>query len=95
VAPAGRALHGIAASRSAIPALSIGAGRGVPHQQPYSRSGNDLVYRGLWREALDRLHKTNNFPSSPASLSRSREGSCVLGISEPAVTIKNIECRHH
>ncbi len=31
---------------------------------------NDLVYRGLWREALERLHKTNNFPSSPAASAR-------------------------
>ncbi len=53
---------------------------------------NDLVYRGLWREALERLHKTNNFPeftgrTCPAPC----EGSCVLGISAPPVTIKNIE----
>jgi len=53
---------------------------------------NDLVYRGRWREAIDRLHKTNNFPeftgrACPAPC----EGSCVLGITDPAVTIKNIE----
>jgi glutamate synthase (NADPH/NADH) small chain len=53
---------------------------------------NDLVYRGYWREALDRLHKTNNFPeftgrTCPAPC----EGACVLGITDPAVTIKNIE----
>jgi glutamate synthase (NADPH) small chain len=53
---------------------------------------NDLVYRGLWREALDRLLKTNNFPEftgrgCPAPC----EGSCTLGINEPAVTIKSIE----
>jgi len=53
---------------------------------------NDLVYKGRWREALDRLHKTNNFPeftgrACPAPC----EGACVLGIIEPAVTIKNIE----
>lgn len=53
---------------------------------------NDLVYRGRWREALDRLHRTNNFPeftgrACPAPC----EGACVLGIIEPAVTIKNIE----
>ncbi|MBI79847.1 MAG: glutamate synthase subunit beta [Pseudomonadota bacterium] len=53
---------------------------------------NDLVYKGRWREALDRLHKTNNFPeftgrTCPAPC----EGSCVLGITDPAVTIKNIE----
>lgn len=54
---------------------------------------NDLVYRGLWQEALDRLHKTNNFPEFTGRVCPAPcEGSCVLGISEPAVTIKNIEC---
>ena len=53
---------------------------------------NELVYQGRWREALDRLHKTNNFPeftgrACPAPC----EGACVLGITDPAVTIKNIE----
>ncbi len=53
---------------------------------------NDLVYKGRWREALDRLHETNNFPeftgrTCPAPC----EGACVLGITDPAVTIKNIE----
>ena len=53
---------------------------------------NDLVYQGRWREALDRLHKTNNFPeftgrACPAPC----EGACVLGITDPPVTIKNIE----
>ena len=53
---------------------------------------NDLVFHGRWREALDRLHKTNNFPeftgrTCPAPC----EGACVLGITDPAVTIKNIE----
>ncbi|MEN9574552.1 MAG: hypothetical protein RL514_2407 [Verrucomicrobiota bacterium] len=54
---------------------------------------NDLVYRGLWQEALDRLHKTNNFPEFTGRVCPAPcEGSCVLGISSPAVTIKNIEC---
>jgi glutamate synthase (NADPH/NADH) small chain len=53
---------------------------------------NDLVYQGRWRDALDRLHKTNNFPeftgrTCPAPC----EGACVLGITDPPVTIKNIE----
>ena len=53
---------------------------------------NDLVYRGRWREALDRLHQTNNFPEFTGRVCPAPcEGSCVLGISEPAVTIKNIE----
>jgi glutamate synthase (NADPH/NADH) small chain len=54
---------------------------------------NDLVYRGLWREALDRLHKTNNFPEFTGRVCPAPcEGSCVLGINEPPVTIKSIEC---
>lgn len=53
---------------------------------------NDLVYKGQWREALDRLHKTNNFPEFTGRVCPAPcEGSCVLGINEPAVTIKNIE----
>jgi len=53
---------------------------------------NDLVYRGLWREALERLHKTNNFPEFTGRVCPAPcEGSCVLGISAPPVTIKNIE----
>ena len=54
---------------------------------------NDLVYRGHWREALDRLHKTNNFPEFTGRVCPAPcEGSCTLGIIEPPVTIKNIEC---
>ena len=54
---------------------------------------NDLIYRGLWREALERLHKTNNFPEFTGRVCPAPcEGSCVLGMSDPAVTIKNIEC---
>jgi glutamate synthase (NADPH) small chain len=53
---------------------------------------NDLVYRGLWKEALERLHKTNNFPEFTGRVCPAPcEGSCVLGINNPPVTIKNIE----
>ena len=53
---------------------------------------NDLVFRGQWQEALARLHKTNNFPEFTGRVCPAPcEGSCVLGISEPPVTIKNIE----
>jgi glutamate synthase (NADPH) small chain len=53
---------------------------------------NDLIYRGLWHEALDRLHKTNNFPEFTGRVCPAPcEGSCVLGIHNPPVTIKNIE----
>src|SRR5437762_3950988 len=54
---------------------------------------NDLIYRGLWREALERLHKTNNFPEFTGRVCPAPcEGSCVLGINEPPVAIKTIEC---
>jgi glutamate synthase (NADPH/NADH) small chain len=54
---------------------------------------NDLVYRGLWREALERLHKTNNFPEFTGRVCPAPcEGSCVLGLNDRPVTIKNIEC---
>ena len=54
---------------------------------------NDLVYHGKWREALDRLHKTNNFPEFTGRVCPAPcEGSCVLGVIEPPVTIKSIEC---
>ncbi len=54
---------------------------------------NDLVYRGLWREALDRLHKTNNFPEFTGRICPAPcEAACVLAIIEPPVTIKSIEC---
>ncbi len=53
---------------------------------------NDLVYRNRWREALDRLQKTNNFPEFTGRVCPAPcEGSCVLGVIEPPVTIKNIE----
>ena len=54
---------------------------------------NDLVYQGRWRDALDRLHRTNNFPEFTGRVCPAPcEGSCCLSVIEPAVTIKNIEC---
>lgn len=54
---------------------------------------NDLIFRGRWREALDRLHKTNNFPEFTGRVCPAPcEGSCVLGVIEPPVTIKANEC---
>ncbi|TWT58264.1 Glutamate synthase [NADPH] small chain [Thalassoglobus neptunius] len=53
---------------------------------------NDLVYHNDWREALDRLHKTNNFPEFTGRVCPAPcEGSCTLGINEPPVAIKTIE----
>ena len=53
---------------------------------------NDLVYNGRWKEALRQLHSTNNFPEFTGRICPAPcEAACVLGINEPAVTIKNIE----
>jgi len=53
---------------------------------------NDLVYRGRWAEAVDRLHATNNFPEFTGRLCPAPcEAACVLGINQPAVTIKQVE----
>ena len=53
---------------------------------------NDLVYHNQWKEALGRLHKTNNFPEFTGRVCPAPcEGSCVLGLNGPPVTIKNIE----
>ncbi|HID53345.1 MAG TPA: glutamate synthase subunit beta, partial [Anaerolineae bacterium] len=53
---------------------------------------NDLIYQGLWREAYERLGKTNNFPEFTGLVCPAPcEASCTLGIIDPPVTIKNIE----
>jgi glutamate synthase (NADPH/NADH) small chain len=53
---------------------------------------NDLVYRDLWQPALERLLRTNNFPEFTGRVCPAPcEGSCTLGITNPPVTIKNIE----
>lgn len=54
---------------------------------------NDLIFEGAWEEALNQLLQTNNFPEFTGRVCPAPcEGACVLGISEPPVTIKNIEC---
>ena len=53
---------------------------------------NDLVYHGHWKDAIENLHSTNNFPEFTGRLCPAPcEGACVLGINEPAVSIKGIE----
>jgi len=53
---------------------------------------NDHIYHGRWQDALDSLHKTNNFPEFTGRICPAPcEESCVLGINEPPVTIENIE----
>ena len=54
---------------------------------------NDLVHKGRWQEALYRLLQTNNFPEFTGRVCPAPcEGSCVLGINEPPVAIKTMEC---
>ncbi|CAN6444677.1 unnamed protein product [Victoria cruziana] len=54
---------------------------------------NELVYQNRWKEALDRLLETNNFPEFTGRVCPAPcEGSCVLGIIENPVSIKTIEC---
>ena len=53
---------------------------------------NDLIYRGRWREAIDRLHSTNNFPEFTGRICPAPcEEACVLNINNDPVTIKLIE----
>ena len=70
---------------------------------PYCHSGcpvnnqipdwNDLVYTGMWKEALDNLHSTNNFPEFTGRICPAPcEASCTLNIYEEPVSIKTIEC---
>jgi glutamate synthase (NADPH) small chain len=54
---------------------------------------NDLIFRGLWKEAAVRLHQTNNFPEFTGRVCPAPcEGSCTLGLNDDPVTIKTIEC---
>jgi glutamate synthase (NADPH/NADH) small chain len=54
---------------------------------------NDLVYQGNWREALDVLHSTNNFPEFTGRICPAPcEASCTLNLTDEPVTIKTIEC---
>ena len=53
---------------------------------------NDLVYRDHWRQAIERLHATNNFPEFTGRLCPAPcESACVVGINQPPVTIKQVE----
>lgn len=82
--------------------LKVQASRCMDCGVPFCNSGcplgnlipdwNDLVYRDDWEAALERLHATNNFPEFTGRLCPAPcEGSCVLGIHEPPVTIKQVE----
>ena len=78
------------------------AGRCMDCGIPFCHSGcplgnlipewNDLAWRGDWREAIERLHATNNFPEFTGRLCPAPcETACVLGINQPPVTIKQVE----
>jgi glutamate synthase (NADPH/NADH) small chain len=82
--------------------LTLQAGRCMDCGIPFCNNGcplgnlipdwNDLVYRGHWRDAIDRLHATNNFPEFTGRLCPAPcESACVLGINANPVTIKQVE----
>lgn len=82
--------------------LKAQGGRCMDCGVPFCQSGcpigniipdwNDLVFRDRWKEAIEWLHKTNNFPEFTGRVCPAPcENACVLGINEPPVTIKNIE----
>jgi glutamate synthase (NADPH/NADH) small chain len=84
------------------PYLKEQAGRCMDCGIPFCHNGcplgnvvpewNDLVWRGQWADASDRLHLTNNFPEFTGRICPAPcESSCVLGINQPPVTIKNVE----
>ena len=86
----------------AEPSLQAQAARCMDCGVPFCHTGcpltnlipdwNDMVYRGRWREAVRQLHSTNNFPEFTGRICPAPcETACVLGINEPAVTIKQIE----
>jgi glutamate synthase (NADPH) small chain len=88
--------------RVLLPIINKQAGRCMDCGIPFCHQGcplgnlipewNDLVWRDDWEAAIERLHATNNFPEFTGRLCPAPcETSCVLGINQPAVTIKNIE----
>ncbi|MET7638932.1 glutamate synthase subunit beta [Streptomyces sp. NPDC005438] len=87
---------------SLLPIISKQAGRCMDCGIPFCHNGcplgnlipewNDYAYREDWRAATERLHATNNFPEFTGRLCPAPcESACVLGINQPAVTIKNVE----
>ncbi|MGQ0846114.1 MAG: glutamate synthase subunit beta [Sporichthyaceae bacterium] len=88
--------------RALLPIIKTQAARCMDCGIPFCHSGcplgnlipewNDLVYRGDWQEAIERLHATNNFPEFTGRLCPAPcEPACVLGINQEPVTIKNVE----
>ncbi|NPC95339.1 glutamate synthase subunit beta [Nocardioides sp. zg-DK7169] len=90
------------AGRALLPIITEQAGRCMDCGIPFCHNGcplgniipewNDLVWRDDWEGASERLHATNNFPEFTGRLCPAPcETACVLGINQPAVTIKNVE----
>lgn len=90
------------AGRAVLPIITTQAGRCMDCGIPFCHQGcplgnlipewNDLVWRDDWEEAVERLHATNNFPEFTGRLCPAPcETSCVLGINQDPVTIKNVE----
>jgi len=88
--------------RGQLPVIRTQAGRCMDCGIPFCHQGcplgnlipewNDLVWRGDWAAASERLHATNNFPEFTGRLCPAPcEPSCVLAMNQPAVTIKNVE----
>jgi glutamate synthase (NADPH/NADH) small chain len=88
--------------RALLPIITTQAGRCMDCGIPFCHQGcplgniipewNDLVWRGDWDGAMDRLHATNNFPEFTGRLCPAPcETACVLGINQDPVTIKNVE----
>ncbi|MEV5003051.1 glutamate synthase subunit beta [Nocardioides sp. LML1-1-1.1] len=88
--------------RALLPIINTQASRCMDCGIPFCHQGcplgniipewNDLVWRDDWEGAIERLHATNNFPEFTGRLCPAPcETACVLGINQPAVTIKNIE----
>ena len=88
--------------KALLPIISEQAGRCMDCGIPFCHQGcplgnlipewNDLVWRDDWNDAIERLHKTNNFPEFTGRLCPAPcETACVVGINRPAVTIKNVE----
>src|SRR3981189_2793217 len=84
------------------PQAKVQAARCMDCGVPFCNSGcpvnnlipnwNDLVYRNRWKEAVRQLHATNNFPEFTGRICPAPcEAACVLGINQPAVTIKQVE----
>src|SRR3954465_334684 len=94
--------NGVYAPGSLLPIISKQAGRCMDCGIPFCHNGcplgnlipewNDYAYREDWAAASERLHATNNFPEFTGRLCPAPcESACVLGINQPAVTIKNVE----